>query len=194
VLAGWLIGGVVLWGFLKVEKRLGAWLRGRTLNQMALLSLGSALVMIILVLIPRALLNGFVVPEIWKQNALAAYPGNVITPVSFEGVFTIAGTWFGMTLGLAWMYHRQGGFRADGTLRQRALRYLVGIAGVLIFWYGLGMVLPREANALSYSLRFTRYALVGLWVAALAPLLFQRMGLSAQPEPLPSLSTGENHL
>ena len=51
------------------------------------------------------------------------------------------------------------------------------MVGVLIFWYGLGAIFPREATLLSYSLRYFRYVLVGLWISALAPLTFQRLRL-----------------
>jgi membrane-associated phospholipid phosphatase len=189
VLTGWLIGGILLWAFLRLEKPVAAWLRKRTFNQMALLALGSSVFLIFMFLIPGIFLADWQVPEVWMQTALAAYPGNEIDPLSIAGAFTIAGTWFGMTLGYAWLYHRQGGFNAAGTLIQRVLRYLVGLVGVLIFWFGLGLILPEDPNFISYGLRFTRYTLVGLWVSAFAPLVFQRIGLAKGPEAeIPSFS------
>jgi membrane-associated phospholipid phosphatase len=195
VLTGWLTGGLLLWGFLSVEKSAAAWLRKQPFNQMALLALGSSFLMIILVMIPSILLGDWQVPEVWKQNALAASPGNVIDPLAIEGVFTTAGTWFGMTLGIAWLFHSQGGYNPAGSLVQRVLRYVVGLVGVILFWYGLGLILPKDPNFLGYSLRFARYTLVGLWVSALAPLVFQRIGLAKEPEEkIPSFSTPGNPL
>jgi hypothetical protein len=57
-------------------------------------------------------------------------------------------------------------------------RYLLGVVGVVIFWYVLGRLLPRGETLLAYSLRYLRYALVGLWVSGLAPALFIRLGLA----------------
>jgi hypothetical protein len=67
-------------------------------------------------------------------------------------------------------------------VRQRLLRYPIGLVGVLIFWYGLGLVFPRGDDWLAYTLRYIRYALIGVWITALAPLLFMRLGLAKRPE------------
>jgi len=37
---------------------------------------------------------------------------------------------------------------------------------VLILWFGLGEIFPRNEDVLSFALRFARYALLGGWVAA----------------------------
>jgi hypothetical protein len=113
------------------------------------------------------------------QNALAADPDIKPEPTNISSAFTHAGTWLGMLAGAAWIHYRKGGFSASGTPTQRILRYLIGIVGVAIFWYGLGVVFPREATLVSYALRFFRYTLVGLWVSALGPLLFTRLGLAS---------------
>ena len=65
-----------------------------------------------------------------------------------------------------------------GTLVQRALRYLLGITGLLILYLGLGAIFPRTPDLVSYGLRFLRYALIGLWAIWLAPLVFIRLGLA----------------
>ncbi len=64
----------------------------------------------------------------------------------------------------------QGGWR-------RLVRFLVGLLGVGLFWFGLGQVFPDEAHWLSYLLRFLRYLLTGLWVSWWAPLLFEKIDL-----------------
>jgi hypothetical protein len=73
---------------------------------------------------------------------------------------------------------RQGGFNPGGVLWKRALRYVLGLVGVLILWMGLGEVFPRGETWLPFALRFVRYALVGLWVTYLAPLMFIRLRLA----------------
>jgi hypothetical protein len=74
-----------------------------------------------------------------------------------------------------------GGFQASGPVEKRALRYIVGLVGIIIFWYGLGEIFPRDETFLSYVLRFIRYALVGLWVSGGAPWLFLRFNLAENP-------------
>ncbi|MBI2331993.1 MAG: hypothetical protein HYU84_07530, partial [Chloroflexi bacterium] len=48
----------------------------------------------------------------------------------------------------------------------------------LILWQGLGAVFPRNADVLSYLLRFIRYALVGWWIIGGAPWIFKHFNLT----------------
>lgn len=181
VLLGWLIGGLLLWAYLAAEKPVWRWLRTHSLAQVLGLITASSLLIMLLILGVSAALVDWETPEEWAAAALDAYPGNEIDPLSLSGAFTVAGTWLGLLGGAAWLYHRQGGFSANGTPWQRVLRYWLGVIGVFVLWYGLGEVFPRSADALAYSLRYLRYALVGLWISAAAPLIFQKIGLAAAP-------------
>jgi membrane-associated phospholipid phosphatase len=184
VLMGWLIGGLLLLVYLKIERPIAAWLRYRTLPQMYLLALGSSIVIAAAILLTAASLGGWTVPVEWQERALAAFPGEEIHPLSVDGAFTVSGTWLGLMLGVAWLYHR-GGYSASGSIDQRAFRSLVGLIGVALLWYGLGQIFPRGDDLLSYGLRYFRYALIGLWVSAAAPMLFKQIGLSSRlPGPL----------
>lgn len=195
VVGGWLLGALSLWVFLKLERPIAAWLRQRTLIQMVILALLSSVLLLVLGLATQAAVRDVQVLDTWKQNAIAAQPGAEIDPLNLDQTFTLAGTWFGLMVGAAWLYHRQGGFQSTGTLRDRLLRYLIGGVGVLIFWFGLGKIFPRESDLLSYSLRYLRYTLVGLWVSALAPLLFERLGLTQiKQKQVTPLSSTENPL
>ncbi|MDP2778006.1 MAG: hypothetical protein Q8O48_10225, partial [Anaerolineales bacterium] len=103
--------------------------------------------------------------------------GNVEpAPVDPNGIFTSAGTFFGLAFGLAWIVSL-GGYQASGPVWMRALRYVIGLIGVLILWMGLGEIFPRGDGVLVYSLRFVRYALVGWWVTGGAPWVFMRFKL-----------------
>lgn len=178
VLAGWLIGGLLLVAYLKIEQPLARWLRERSFSQHLLLAFGSAVVLALMVLIPRAVLGGWQYPEVWQANAFVASAENVLHPFKIDGAFTFAGTWFGFFAGVAWLYRAQGGFDASGTPRQRLLRYVIGTAGILVLWFVLGQLFPRDENVVSYALRFVRYALVGSWVSVFAPMVFARTGLA----------------
>jgi membrane-associated phospholipid phosphatase len=196
VLLGWFIGWLTVWVFLKVEHRVSGYLRSRSLPQLLTLALGTSLLLGSAMLLSNITMRGWQVPEKWKQNALQARLENEIDPLNMDGIFTVSGTWLGLMAGAAWLYKRQGGFDVSGTPVQRLLRYAIGLAGVFIFWHLLGTVFPRNADVLSFGLRYARYTLVGLWISALAPLLFERLGLAytQSTKKVPPLSSGENPL
>lgn len=178
VLAGWLIGAVVLIGYLRLESVVIAKLRAMKLNQLILLSVVSTLVFLIILLLPILVFSSWQAPAEWQANAHAAFPELPFEPMAPTGIFTVAGTWFGLTLGASWFYRRTNGFHPAGPLGQQALRYLLGMAGTVLFWSGLKLAFPETMDALGYGLRFMRYAVVGVWVAALAPLLFLKLKLA----------------
>ncbi len=184
VLAGWLIGGLMVALLVRYEKPVAAWLRCRTLPQMLGLALVSTVLLIGIVVLPTLALSSWQMPPEWATNALISQPDDPIDPLNLDGTFTLSGTWLGMWAGLAWLFHRQGLFNASGAPTQRLLRYVVGIAGILVLWFGLGQVFPRSPDQLSYSLRLFRYTLIGFWIAAGAPLLFQRLGLASSQKTL----------
>jgi hypothetical protein len=123
-------------------------------------------------------LGDWTLPEEWLINASLAFPqGPEPDPVGLSGAITSAGTLFGLALGLAW-FTRQGGFSVEGSLGQRVLRFLVGLVGVAILYFGLKLIFPSGDGALPYFFRYLRYSLVGAWVSAGAPWVFLRMKLA----------------
>lgn len=197
VLAGWLLGGLILFAYLRIEPALVRYIRGLSLARMVGLALASAVLMIAVYWLVQVVTSGggkWQIPVQWEQNAMSANAEKPIDPFNLDNAFTTAGTWFGMLAGVAWLYRRQGRlFDASGAPHKRLLRYLIGLVGIFVLWYLVGKVFPRNPDLISYTLRFVRYTLVGLWVSVLAPLLFQRLGL-ANVHAAPTLSTGENTL
>lgn len=183
VLAGWIIGALLLWTFLRLEGPVSAWVQRQTLSRQLLAALGGALLLIAVPVAARRLL-GAPMPAAWTALAAQAAPEgelfNSQAPFDLSGVISSAGTFFGLAAG-ALMMQTRGGFSADGSLSQRLVRYPLGLLGVLLLWSGLGAIFPRGELLLPIVLRFIRYALIGLWITLLAPWLFIRLGL-AQPE------------
>ncbi|PWH16501.1 MAG: phosphoesterase PA-phosphatase [Anaerolineae bacterium] len=177
VLLGWLLGGLTLWVVLRVWDSVVAWLRTKSVGQ----QVGSAFLGSMLLLVAGVIAFGAArmtpLPAEWSANALAAGAHEAPNPITLSGIITPAATLFGLLAGLAWI-QTQGGFSAQGTLMQRALRLLVGLVGVVVLWYGLGVLFPRGEEIVSYVLRYLRYALIGVWISAGAPWLFLRLGLA----------------
>lgn len=115
-------------------------------------------------------------PEEWLAFATRS-GAEAPVPIALSGILSSIGTLFGMLAGVAWMDTR-GGWRVSGPWSKRVVRYVVGVLGVLILWYGLGAIFPRGESLIPYILRFVRYALLGIWVSAGAPMLFAKTRLA----------------
>jgi hypothetical protein len=120
--------------------------------------------------------RNFVIPEEWIINA-SRIGDEKIAPFTMSGIVTSAGTLFGFLVGVAWIAPR-GGWQVSVPVWKRALRYIVGLLGVLVIWYGLGLVFPRGEAFFPFVLRFVRYALLGGWVSVGAPYFFTKLKLS----------------
>jgi membrane-associated phospholipid phosphatase len=95
-----------------------------------------------------------------------------------EGV-TVGGLAFGLWVGLA-AESRYVRFTVDGPVWKRALRYVIGIAGLLAVYMGLRAILPREPLWLGLALQGVRYGLAILWAILVWPWLFVKAGLAAR--------------
>ena len=172
VLVGWLVGAILLWLFLKLENGVVAWFKGKSLpvQILALLLATSLFIIPALLLVPP--FDPPAVPQAWIEGA-----GEVIEPYNYEGLLTTSGSFFGLGLGILLLNHT-GSFSAKGPIWQRIIRYLVGLIGVLALYLGLGSIFPDNIDLLSYSLRFLRYFLIGLWISYGAPKLFTWLKLA----------------
>ena len=179
VIAGWVIGYVLLLLFTLFWNPVAAWLRTKTLAQKILIAFLVSLLMIVTGALTTARLSGYVFPPEWADNARRAGP--LPDPVSIEDTFTSAGSFFGLAVGAAWIGSR-GGFQTTGPLEKRALRYVIGLIGIIILWFGLGQVFPDGETIVALMLRYIRYFLVGFWVTGGAPWLFFHFKLVRPPK------------
>jgi len=158
VIAGWGIGYLLLFLFLLFWDPVAAWLKTKTLARQIAVAFLISLLMITIGILITARFRGYVFPVEWEENALRAGP--LPDPVSVEDSFTSAGSFFGLAVGAAWIASR-GGFQTAGTLDKRALRYGIGLIGVMLLWFGLGQIFPRGESFIPLLLRYLRYFLVG---------------------------------
>ena len=178
VLGGWIVGGVILFLFLKLETPIKNWLCRKSLTSQMLLVVLFSLSLLILGLIVSASVSGREVPVGWSDRAAAAFPdAEPISPADID-VFVstsavILGLGSGGVLLVSW-----GGFDAGGPYLKRILRFLVGVAGVAVIFFGLRWLFPTEPTILGHILRFIRYAFVGFWVSYPAPWLFVKLKLA----------------
>jgi membrane-associated phospholipid phosphatase len=176
VIFGWLLGALILWAFTRFWEPVGAWVGKKTLSRQILLAFIVSLIFIALGFGTWTLRSGYQIPETWVSNALLAGT-ELPDPVNPNSTFTSAGTFFGLAAGAAWIMS-MGGYQASGPIEKRAIRYVIGLIGVLIFYMGLGAILPDGNGFVFYLLRYIRYALVGWWVSGGAPWVFVRFNLA----------------
>jgi membrane-associated phospholipid phosphatase len=182
VAVGWIIGGLLLWGFLRLEKPVGKWLSTKSLGQIIVWVLISAFAYLFLTLLIVYSLSAGQIPDAGVANVMQK-GADLPAPLDINGAFTIAGSWIGLACGYAWLVRSGRLFSGSGSWIVRLARYGIGLIGVLILYSGLGSLFPRTADILGYSLRLLRYILIGVWMSALAPLVFAKLKLTVKKEP-----------
>ncbi|MBA4384646.1 MAG: hypothetical protein C0410_07910 [Anaerolinea sp.] len=176
VLSGWLLGGLFVLLYMRLEKPVAKWLVTKSLGLQILLSFALGIVLIMLGFGARALSASWQMPAEWIKNA-ALTGGAVPDPFNMEGTITLGGVAFGFMAGYALWVKKFGQPKVMGSVLKRFLRYLVGIVGVVALYLGLKMIFPDEPLMLSYILRFVRYSIIGLWVTYFAPYIFKKLKL-----------------
>jgi len=179
VLLGWILGGLLLWAALCWEAPILVWFKGRTMGGRIGLILATSFVLILIPVVGLAFLPPSDPPE-WVATAALAFPPaagqSAIHPRDISGMIGVAGFLFGLAGGATLLFH-QTSFDARSEVRKLFLRYVLGVAGVMIIWLGLRIVLPHDSSLVSQMLRYLRYALAGIWMSYGAPRLFLSLKL-----------------
>lgn len=171
-LFGWLIGFTMLWAFVKWEKPVRHWLDGMSLGTQIGLGFLCSLLMVVTGFIIRSLIAGTPDPAEW--SGFSAEARNI------NGFITLGGAVFGTYTGYALM-RKYASFSAKGTRGLRVARYLVGILGLLVLYFGLDLAfaaLAPDDSILGYLLRYIRYGLATFWATFLAPWVFLKTKLA----------------
>ena len=177
VVAGLLLGSLVLIGYLIWQRRYMARFEKRIMGQRLLTA----------VAVPAALTAVYLIILLIIGEPDTSVPWASYIPVaeleSIEGLVTAVATLFGAGVGLV-LERSRIRFLVDGPIWQRALRYLLGILVAGAIWAGLGQLFPDDPLWLALPLRFLRYTLLTLWVTYYAPWLFVKIKLAqAKPDP-----------
>lgn len=171
VLLGWLIGGMLVWSFSAWYKKVGLWVAAQSFGAKLGLVAASTAGLMLLILAARWASGNWVMPSEWATQA-----GDV-NPFNLDGTFTLGGTWLGFLAGYLILTEKKGHFLANEGGWRRLVRFLVGLVGVVILYFGLGQIFPRGATVASYFFRFLRYSLIGLWISWVGPLVFEKIGV-----------------
>ena len=176
VLFGWLLGGLLLWAVAKFWNPVVARLKQISLAKQLLLAFGLSIALLLISWLMTWAARDFVLPAEWIVNA-TRNGGEAPDPFTLEGPVSSVATLFGFLAGLAWIASR-GGYRVSGSAANRALRFAIGLLGVLIFYLGLKTIFPVGSDPLALALRYVRYGLVGFWISGGAPWVFSKFRLA----------------
>jgi len=101
VIAGWVIGYLLLFLFMKFWDPVAAWLSTKTQAQQIAIAFLISLLMIAIGTLTTARLDGYIFPAEWGENARRAGP--LPDPISIESTFTSAGSLFGLAPAILWL-------------------------------------------------------------------------------------------
>lgn len=178
VLTGWIVGAIVLYLYWSLYPSVFNWYRSRDRSTQVIVTLAISLVIILVgAAVTLFASQSFPLPGAWAEQAATAGQEEPLNPYSLDSLLTATGVLFGFAAGYIVM-RSQGGFIVQGSLLQHVGRYLLGVLGVAVLWFGLGQIFPEGQDLVSYGLRYFRYALIGAWVSWWAPYLFIRLRLA----------------
>lgn len=178
ILVGWLLGLLLLAAYISWEDRLADWVKRQNRKKQMLLAFSGSLITLSFGLFSRLLLGDWTMPEIWIEGAQLAAPlADPLAPLQFAELVAGAGAFLGLALGAIYLDTR-GGLSAQGSFWKRIARLPLGLAGGLLILFGIEAVLPEVAAPVASGLLYLHFALVGIWISGLAPLLFIRLGLA----------------
>ncbi|MAT96833.1 MAG: hypothetical protein CL608_06795 [Anaerolineaceae bacterium] len=182
VVAGLLLGLLVLGGYYLWERRYGPGFSKRIMGQRLLAAVLVPLGLTAVYLIIRLIIGEPDTSVAWASHIPVAELDSV------EGMVTAVASLLGTGIGLV-LERSRVRFLVDGPIWQRAVRYLLGIAVAGAIWAGLGQLFPDEPLWLALPLRLLRYTLLTLWVTYYAPWTFVKLKLAqAKPDPGINLS------
>jgi membrane-associated phospholipid phosphatase len=176
VLGGWLLGLVAIILFIIGEKLLLPWLRERSPAGQVGIGFVASIAMILIGWLVITLIASSTDPTAWSQFSTQAR--------SITHYFTLAGSLFGAVAGYVLMLGHAR-FETKGSWLHYLGRYLVGIVGLVLIYFGLDTLfslIAADESTLGYMLRYLRYSAVTFWAIFGAPWVFLELKLASKGE------------
>ena len=177
VLAGWILGGLLVLLFIffekKYEHKISQW---GDFKKISMATLVSVLLIVVPVLL-KLINQGWTFDNAYLENITRVFTGEIPNPFSLNGVITASAAWLGLIIGMVIISKTVPLGKINSSPSQKLLRFIIGVIGVLVFYLGLKLVFPEDIPVLSEVLRFVRYFIIGFWISAGAPYIFKRLGV-----------------
>jgi membrane-associated phospholipid phosphatase len=180
VLAGWLIGIIVIILFVQFESKVVSLLESLRIGYQLFFVFGVSMLFLLLGGILVFMFQNWEMPVEWIRNASLYLTGEnetTLSSISMEAIASNAGGFMGAAMG-AILIRRKGGFDAGGILWKRLIRSITGIVLILLLYLTIKMIAPDQEEVLLYSMwRFAGFFIILFSEIFLIPLLFIRINL-----------------
>lgn len=173
IVAGFLVGVAVLWGFLALERPVGRKIAVFSPGEKVLSAFAGSLVLVLISVSALVMLGDWEVPASWAAQAIAG-SGEPIAPLSLRDAMTTSGFFFGFGAGAA-LDRRSGRVCAETARSVYLFRYIIGITVAGTIWFGSGLLVPQDAGLAALTLQYLQAAAVGAWISFGAPAAFSRL-------------------
>lgn len=177
VAIGWVLGLLVYLLFNRYYAPLAAWVKAMPLKRQLSLAFLSSLLIVALIILAGLPGRTWVMPAAWAEGA------GPVNPFDTRGLYTVAGLWFGFLAGFLLLRAQLGILQSKLGGIHRLWRYLVGLAGILLIYMGLGEFIPKTLTVSTFLLQYLQSALLGFWIAYLAPRLFNALRIASFSKP-----------
>ncbi|NYH54315.1 membrane-associated phospholipid phosphatase [Nocardiopsis arvandica] len=178
VLAGLLLGALVLWAALRWEERITAWWLGLSTARWVGCALALTLLPCVAATLWQLLVrDGWTAPVAWTGAIPTDPAGETLT-----GLYTASGTLLGGLCGFTLLAGR-GWYSARGTLVSRAARFVLGISVIVLVQVVVDVLFGELSGPAASAVAFLAYAGIAFWASYLAPEMFVRSGLAERPGP-----------
>lgn len=167
VLSGWFFGVLLVFVYAWVEPRISPWFEGQAL----------------LMKIGLVIAGGLLMTALYPGLIHVSSPEWLETPVDaehlFDGPAAPIAAFVGLSIGFI-LEARYVRFSARGPGLQRALRFVVGVIGVLALYFSIDTLSSGLHPILVF--RMLLYGAIAFWAAFLAPWVFLKLGLAEMRE------------
>jgi membrane-associated phospholipid phosphatase len=180
VLAGWLIGILVIVLFLRFEAGFLHWFLNQKIKWQILTIVGTTALFIIFGGIFVFMSGDWEMPAAWLTNALDDMAGkneSILYSIGLDAVAGNAGGFMGVVLGALFL-HRKGEFEVGGKWWVVILRCIIGLLVIFSIFWLFNLIEPEHnREALGSIWRFGGFFLISFSALYLVPVLLMRIRL-----------------
>jgi len=177
VLIGWLLGGIILFLFIRFEKPFLFWFAPHSLGWKTAFMTIISLLWLALGIVWFSIQSQIPISQNWIIQNNSLPPSTAAGSYSINDFVTFIAVFWGMMVGYLWLSTRIKYNPASGSIRQKLGRFFLGLIGVILIAYGIAAFFPSGSDFIGQVSRLVRYTLASLWISAFAPVVFKKCSL-----------------